>query len=110
SRHNKLVLAGGIMSLVWRALGTTLSVVAVLAVGHSPAVGAFTTFETGEVRPLAMSPDGTKLFVANTPDGRLEIFTIGVGGLTHTGSVPVGMEPCAVAARTNSEVWVVNHL
>jgi len=85
-------------------------VLAVLAVGYNPAVGAFTTFETGEVRPLAMSPDGTKLFVANTPDGRLEIFTIGVGGLTHTGSVPVGLEPCAVAARTNGEVWVVNHL
>ena len=24
--------------------------------------------------------------------------------------MPVGLEPVAVAARTNSEVWVVNHL
>ena len=31
-------------------------------------------------------------------------------GLTHAGSVPVGLEPVAVAARTNAEVWVVNHL
>ena len=70
---------------------------------------AFVTFETGEVRPLAMSPDGKTLFAVNTPDDRLEIFNL-VGGVTHTGSVPVGLEPCAVAARSNTEVWVVNHL
>ena len=98
------------MCALWRALGATLGLITVSVLAVYPAGAAFTTFETGEVRPLAMSPDGTKLFVANTPDGRLEIFSIGAGGLTHTGSVPVGLEPCAVAARTNSEVWVVNHL
>ena len=72
--------------------------------------GPFTLFETGQVRPLALSPDGTRLFAVNTPDNRLEIFDVGVGSLTHVGSVPVGLEPVAVAARTNTEVWVVNHL
>jgi DNA-binding beta-propeller fold protein YncE len=67
-------------------------------------------FETGQVRPLALSPDGTRLFAANTPDNRLEIFTVGAGGLTRAGSVPVGLEPIAVAARSDAEVWVVNHL
>src|SRR5258706_8147051 len=76
----------------------------------APVRGACTTFETGEVRPLALSPDGTTLFAVNTPDSRLEIFAVGAGGLTHTGSVPVGLEPVAVAARSTSEVWVVNHL
>jgi DNA-binding beta-propeller fold protein YncE len=71
---------------------------------------SFITFESGPVRPLAMTPDGTKLLVANTPDNRLEIFTIGAGGLTKTSSVPVGMEPVAVAALNNGEAWVVNHL
>ena len=71
---------------------------------------AFTTFETGQVRPLALSPDGTQLFATNTPDNRLEIFAVSGAGLTHTGSVPVGLEPLAVAARSNTEVWVVNHL
>ena len=71
---------------------------------------AFVTFESGQVRPLAKSPDGNRLFVCNTPDNRLEIFDIGMGGLTHVTSVPVGLEPVAVAARTNTEVWVVNHL
>jgi YVTN family beta-propeller protein len=73
--------------------------------------GSFTTFESGPVRPLAQSADGTRLFACNTPDNRLEIFDIDSGGaLTHSGSVVVGLEPVAVAARSNSEVWVINHL
>jgi len=74
------------------------------------AAAPFVAFESGHVRPLALSPDGTKLFAVNTPDNRLEVFSVGPLGLTHTGSVPVGMEPVAVAARSNSEVWVTNHL
>ncbi|MDX2165767.1 MAG: YncE family protein [Deltaproteobacteria bacterium] len=70
----------------------------------------YVNFESGQVRPLALSPDGTRLFAVNTPDNRLEIFTVGGGTLTPAGSVPVGLEPVAVAARTDSEVWVVNHL
>ncbi|MFN2426482.1 MAG: YncE family protein [Candidatus Binatia bacterium] len=77
---------------------------------HVEPAGAFVTFESGQVRPLAKSPDGNRLFVCNTPDNRLEIFDIEAGGLVHVTSVPVGLEPVAVAARTNTEVWVVNHL
>src|SRR5512139_1685972 len=73
-------------------------------------LSSFVAFETGQVRPLAQSPDGTRLFAVNTPDNRLEIFDVGAGALTKVGSVPVGLEPTAVAARTNGEVWVVNHL
>ena len=83
-----------------------LTVAAVPSALASP----FVTFESGQVRPLAQSPDGTRLFAVNTPDGALEIFNIGAAGLTHTASVPVGMEPVAVAPHGNSEVWVVNHL
>ncbi|WP_129346742.1 hypothetical protein [Sorangium cellulosum] len=71
---------------------------------------SFTAFESGQVRPLALSPDGTLLFAVNTPDNRLEVFRIRSGGLEHRASVPVGLEPVAVAARSNNEVWVVNHL
>ncbi len=73
-------------------------------------LGSFVTFESGQVRPLALSPDGTRLFATNTPDNRLEIFAVDGAGIMALGSVPVGMEPIAVAARTGSEVWVVNHL
>src|SRR6185295_15824433 len=82
------------------------------AVGGAPraADAAFVTFETGHVRPLALSPDGSRLFAVNTPDNRLEIFSVGAGSLTPLAPVPVGLEPCAVAARSDGEVWVVNHL
>jgi len=74
------------------------------------AAARFTLFETGQVRPLALSPDRQHLFAVNTPDNRLEIFRIKKHQLIHTASVPVGLEPVAVAARTDREVWVVNHL
>ncbi len=74
------------------------------------AASSFTLFETGQVRPLALSPDGTHLFACNTPDNRLEIFDVTGPNIIHVGSVAVGLEPLAVAARTNGEVWVVNHL
>jgi DNA-binding beta-propeller fold protein YncE len=75
-----------------------------------PAAGSFAVFESGQVRPLAMSLDRRHLFAVNTPDNRLEIFRVDANGLVHAGSVPVGLEPVAVAVRTNREVWVVNHL
>ena len=79
--------------------------------GGALAAGSFTTFESGQVRPLALSPDGTRLFAVNTPDDRLEIFDVdGRRPDPHRRRSPVGLEPVAVAARTDGEVWVVNHL
>ena len=72
----------------------------------------FTLFESGPVRPLAISPDGTYLYVVNTPDNRLEVFHIRNGSqhpLRPIASVQVGLEPVAVAVRASGEVWVVNH-
>jgi DNA-binding beta-propeller fold protein YncE len=70
----------------------------------------FIAFEIGQVRPLAMSPNRSTLFAVNTPNGTLEVFKIAVGKLEHIAQIPVGMEPVAIAARTDTEVWVVNHL
>jgi sugar lactone lactonase YvrE len=82
-----------------------------------PAVDStFTLFETGQVRPLALSPEGHWLFAVNTPANRLDVFAVAQpaaatpGALTWVRSVPVGLEPVAVAARWETEVWVVNHL
>ncbi|KYF51482.1 hypothetical protein BE08_37235, partial [Sorangium cellulosum] len=74
------------------------------------AAPSYTLFESGQVRPLALSPDRSTLFAVNTPDSRLEIFNVRRGALEHRGSVAVGLEPVAVAARSDDEVWVVNHL
>ncbi|MBI3786118.1 MAG: hypothetical protein HY270_22250 [Deltaproteobacteria bacterium] len=82
---------------------------ALLAFTSSRAMATYTLFESGPVRPLAS--DGSRLFATNIPDNRLEIFTIdGSGGLTHSESLAVGLEPVAVAIRNSGEVWVVNHL
>ena len=70
----------------------------------------YTLFESGPVRPVALSPDGTRLFVVNTPDGYLEVYDLSSGFMVQEASVPVGLEPVAVAARDDDEVWVVNHL
>ena len=86
------------------------ALVALLLAAATARAGSFVTFESGQVRPLALSPDGGRLFAVNTPDGRLEIFDIGPAGLEPAGSVAVGLEPVAVAARSDGEVWVVNHL
>ena len=72
--------------------------------------GPFTEFESGHVRPMAMSPNGATLFAVNTPDNTLEIFNVTPAGIALAARVPVGLEPVAVAARDDSEVWVVNHL
>ncbi len=71
---------------------------------------SFTLFESGQVRPLALSPSRQFLFAANTPDNRLEVFHVDGHGLEHRASIPVGLEPVAVAARSDNEIWVVNHL
>jgi DNA-binding beta-propeller fold protein YncE len=70
----------------------------------------YTLFETLQVRPLALSPNGQLLFACNTPDNRLEIYKIEPGGLHDVASVSVGLEPISVAVRNQNEVWVVNHL
>ncbi len=86
-----------------------IATAALLSIGRLGAA-QFVNFESGHVRPLALSPDGGRLFAVNTPDNRLEIYTVSAAGLTLADEVPVGLEPVAVAARSATEVWVVNHL
>ncbi len=93
-----------------RQFAIRTAVAAMISATATVAGASFVAFESGQTRPLALSPDGSRLFAINTPDNRLEIFDVASGTLTHSESVPVGMEPIAVAARSNSEVWVVNHL
>ncbi|MEX2208674.1 MAG: hypothetical protein WEF50_20860 [Myxococcota bacterium] len=83
-----------------------------VAVAAQPrlASAAFTAFESGHVRGLALSADRTRLYALNTPDNRLEIFEVSDAGVLHLSSVPVGLEPIAVAERVPGEVWVVNRI
>jgi DNA-binding beta-propeller fold protein YncE len=82
------------------------------AVRHRPPPAPaqrFTAFESGQVRPLAISADHRLLYATNTPDNRVEIFRIAGRELVPIASVPVGLEPVALAEH-GRELWVVNHL
>lgn len=70
----------------------------------------FALFESGHVRPLALAPHRPLVFAANTPDNRLEVLAVVGRRLVPLASVRVGLEPVAVAAASDHEVWVVNHL
>ncbi|MRG90889.1 hypothetical protein [Polyangium spumosum] len=80
------------------------------ASAEASAATPYTLFESGQVRPVALSPSQNLLFAVNTPDNRLEIYHVDANGLSHRSSVPVGLEPVSVAVRSDNEVWVVNHL
>lgn len=70
----------------------------------------FTHFGTEPVRPLALSPDGSLLFAANTADDRVQVFAVTAEGLEPRGEVGVGLRPVALALRGPAELWVSNHL
>ena len=74
------------------------------------APASVTVFESGPVRPIALSADGQRLYVTNAPAGCLEIYAVEGDDLRLASSVSVGLEPVAVAERNSTEVWVVNHL
>jgi len=71
---------------------------------------SFVNFESGQVRPLALSDDGARLYATNTPNGTLDILAVTQDGLTLETSVRVGIDPVAVALFGNEQAWVVNHL
>jgi YVTN family beta-propeller protein len=90
-----------------------LALILSLAISAVPAMAQrdMVVFESGQVRPVTLTPDGKKLLAVNTPDNRLEVFSVHPGGtLSLVDSIPVGMEPVSVAARSNTEIWVVNLL
>jgi DNA-binding beta-propeller fold protein YncE len=89
----------------------------VLVLGLLPThagLAAFVNFEAGHVRPLVLSPDGSRLFATNTPDNQLSIFDITPEGMVLSAEITVGLRPVAVAVRDTGggvlEAWVVNHL
>ncbi|HEX5707588.1 MAG TPA: DUF4214 domain-containing protein [Pyrinomonadaceae bacterium] len=71
---------------------------------------AFRNFESPQVHPLALTPDGTRLLAVNSPNGTLSVFQLGGAVPMLTAEIPVGLEPVSVAARNDREAWVVNWL
>ncbi len=70
----------------------------------------FVNWETPHVSPLAMTPDGQTLVAVNTAGAALQVFSLASGVPVRVASIPVGMDPVSVRARSNTSVWVVNHI
>src|SRR2546426_11525948 len=92
------------------SLGAFLVALTFLAGGAAAGASSFVTFEAGQVRPLALSPDDLHPYAGNTPDDRLEIFAVDLqGDPTHSRSVPRGPEPAAPPPHGDGRHrWVVN--
>lgn len=72
---------------------------------------SFVNFESGPVAPLRVSSDGTRLFVADTVGGRLNVFDLTDPAAPFlVAEIPVGLDPVSVHPRTRDEVWVTNLL
>lgn len=80
--------------------------IATAALGQS----SFVNWETPQVHPLDMTPDGSRLLAVHTADNRLEVFDVTSGRPRSVGSVQVGLDPVSVRARSDTEAWVVNHV
>ncbi|MFO0972779.1 MAG: hypothetical protein U1A27_04970 [Phycisphaerae bacterium] len=89
-----------------RAVGAVLLSLTVAAQAQT----GFVNWETPHVSPIAITPGGGRLLVVNTADNRLEVFDITGAEPVHTASIPVGLDPVSVRARTNGEAWVINHV
>ena len=103
----------GTVILYLRRVSPALCAVAVLMMGLNAfaANGSnFVNFESPHVHPLDLSPDGTTLAMANTPDGHVWFFDVTTATAVRVGTVAVGFDPVSVRWRTDNEVWVVNHI
>jgi len=98
--------------IIWRCIAIALlpltSVYAQQVGGYFDA--PYVNFESHQHRPVLLSASGTRLYVTNTPDNRIEIFDLTGEAPQHIADVMVGLEPVAVAEISESEIWVVNHL
>ena len=76
------------------------------------ASGSFVNFESPPVKAVALSPNGARLYVANTPNNSLVIFETSPR-LVKIGEIPVGLDPVSVVVRPGAdgeEVWVANFI
>ena len=89
-----------------------VSALAALAIAL-PAVaqsGSFVNWESPQSHPIDLTPNGLVLLAVNTADARLEVYDVVGGSPVKRGSVPVGLDPVSVRARSDTEAWVVNQI
>lgn len=94
----------------WVTRAAALSVLFALPLMTQNKGNSYVNFEAALTSPIRLSPDGTRLFAVNNPNGTLSVFDASTNPLqpSLTAEIPVGVEPVSVNPRTNDEVWVVN--
>src|ERR1700722_11468201 len=82
----------------------------VKAPAQAPPAG-YANFEGSQTNPVRLSPDGTRLFAVNTPNGSLSVFDVtNPGSPALLADIPVGIEPVSVNPVSDNEAWVVNQV
>jgi YVTN family beta-propeller protein len=99
---------GVVRSLALAALGLCLVLPAQAGMRRHEAIGV-ALFESPQVDPIALSFDGTLVYVAETTANRVSVFSAD----THmrVATIQVGSDPAALALRpVGGELWVSNHV
>src|SRR5437867_553805 len=91
-----------------RLIAVCIAILSICATAY--AQPSFVNWENPHVHPLDFTPDRAHLLAVNTPDNRLEIFDVSDGGVVLAASIPVGLDPVSVRARSDTEAWVINHI
>jgi YVTN family beta-propeller protein len=66
-------------------------------------------FTSPQANPIALTPDGSRLYVASTTSNLVDVVDTATNARIQT--IEVGMEPVAVAVRPDGlQVWVSNHV
>ena len=69
----------------------------------------YANYESPHSNPLALLPDGSLLYVANTPADTVDVIDTATEAVVAR--VHVGIDPVGIAARPDGkEVWVSNHV
>ena len=67
------------------------------------------SFSSPHAEPIALSNDGARVYVANTPADTVDVIDASSGAITAR--VRVGVDPVSIAVRPDGrEVWVSNHI
>ncbi|MCA9242607.1 MAG: hypothetical protein KDA32_01530 [Phycisphaerales bacterium] len=93
-----------------RTRSSRCAIAALAMLCTTPAFADFVNWETPHVHPLDITPNGGLLLAVNTPDNRLEVFALGGSAPALVGSIPVGLDPVSVRAKSDTEAWVVNQI
>jgi YVTN family beta-propeller protein len=102
TRHLRLAL----LALLAAPLAATTCVVPWVS-PHDPR--GFELFESPQANPIAVSPDGSRVYVVHTTAGTLSVIDTATDQPVK--GILVGVDPVGVAVRPDGkQVWVTNHI